>query len=86
MKNVVENTCPVCELGMLAEHTVTERFTHKGRLLEIEDYRVLECNECEESIVPSDTLKRSERKIRDFHRSVDGFSLERQQNQIVEIE
>ena len=65
--------CPICGGGPLKKKVITERFEYKGNDLAIPDYVVYECSECEEYIVDPQTLKATEKRIRDFHREVDGL-------------
>jgi HTH-type transcriptional regulator/antitoxin MqsA len=67
------NVCPICGSGKLKKSTVTETFEYKGQTIEIQDYVVFECSECNESIVDKKTLKKAEKILRDFHREVDGL-------------
>lgn len=67
------DTCPICGGGPLKKMVITERFEYKESNFAIPDYVVYECSECEESIVDPQTLKTTEKEIRDFHREVDGL-------------
>lgn len=69
--NTIE--CPICGYKEMAKRIITEEFEYKGQILEIDDYVIFECPECEESIVDKGTLKSSGKIIRDFHREVDGL-------------
>lgn len=68
-----ENICPICGSESLIKKNITETFEYKGQTIDIEDYIILECQECEESIIDKATLKEAEKVIRDFHRSIDGL-------------
>lgn len=65
--------CPICGEGVLKREEITEIFDYKGKKLEIPNYVIFECGTCDESIVDRDTLKTSEKTIRDFQKSVDGL-------------
>lgn len=65
--------CPICGEGNLVRNVIEESFEYKGQEIVIPDYVVFHCENCEESIVESNTLKTSEKIIRDFHRHVDGL-------------
>ncbi len=64
--------CPICD-HPLQVTSVTETFTYKGSTLEYPEYVVHKCNGCQEEFVGDDTMRSSTRRIRDFHREVDGF-------------
>jgi HTH-type transcriptional regulator / antitoxin MqsA len=65
--------CPICGDGLLKEKNIRETFEYKGEYLTIDNYIVYECPDCNESIVDSKTLKYTEKRIRDFHKKVDGL-------------
>lgn len=65
--------CPICGEGKLTRNVIEESFEYKGQEIVIPDYVVFNCENCEESIVEANTLKASEKIIRDFHRRVDGL-------------
>ena len=64
--------CPICT-QQLQSTSVTETFTYKNVSMEYPDYVVHRCSGCGEEFVGSQTIKDSSRRIRDFHREVDGF-------------
>ena len=68
-----KDRCPICGDGTLEKSIIEETFEYKGQTITIPDYVVFRCDTCEESIVDNDTLKASEKPIRDFHRRVDGL-------------
>lgn len=68
-----KDICPICGTGNLEEKSVTEVFEYKGHSFEVPDYHVLECSNCEESIVSKETLKKTGRVLKDFQREVDGL-------------
>jgi HTH-type transcriptional regulator / antitoxin MqsA len=65
--------CPICGQGSIERNVIDETFEYKGQTLVIPDYVVFSCGNCEESIVDNETLKNTEKSIRDFHRKVDGL-------------
>jgi HTH-type transcriptional regulator/antitoxin MqsA len=65
--------CPICGEGILKRKEITETFEYKGEKFKIPNYVIFECGTCDESIVDRDTLKTSEKTIRDFQRRVDGL-------------
>lgn len=66
-----EAKCPVCGVGIMERVVLEETFEYKGQHLVIPDYVVYKCPACEEAIVDKNTLKTTEKTIRDFHRKVD---------------
>ncbi len=68
-----DDMCPICGHDGIIEKMITEKFEYKGHVKKIEDYTIYECTECNESIVDTETLKKAEKIIRDFHREVDGL-------------
>ena len=66
-------SCPVCAHGEMISQTITEQFEYKDQTLDVEDYRIFHCPRCEESIVDPVAMKQAEKKIREFHRRVDGL-------------
>ena len=71
MKSIT--SCPVCGHGEMSSQTITEQFEYKGQGFKIENYKINQCPNCEESILDPETLRRAEKQIRDFHRRVDGL-------------
>ncbi len=69
----IPEICPVCEKVELKEKKITRECEYKGEVLEIPEYVVHDCKVCKESIVDPNTLKRASKKLRDFHRKVDGL-------------
>ncbi|RLC19476.1 MAG: hypothetical protein DRI24_00340 [Deltaproteobacteria bacterium] len=65
--------CPICGEGILKRNVLDETFKYKGQEIVIPGYVVFKCGNCDESIVENETLKASEKVIRDFHRKVDGL-------------
>ena len=65
--------CPICEEGKLSSKNIVAEFEYKGHPFEITDYLVWECGACKEKLVDHKTSKEAGRKIRDFHRKIDGF-------------
>jgi HTH-type transcriptional regulator/antitoxin MqsA len=65
--------CPICGEGTIERDVIDETFEYKGQKIVISDYVVFVCENCEESIVENETLKTSEKTIRDFHKRVDGL-------------
>jgi HTH-type transcriptional regulator/antitoxin MqsA len=68
-----DDKCPICGEGMLERDVITETFEYKGEKVVIPNYVIFKCGNCDESIVEKDTLKTSEKTIRDFQRRVDGL-------------
>lgn len=72
-KNYSDNDpCPLCKKP-LQSVAVTEIFTYKGASMDYPDYIIHRCTGCGEEFVGSRTIKASTRRIRDFHREVDGL-------------
>ena len=69
----MKNTCPVCGSENVKTISVIEPFEYKGQKIEINDYNILHCDDCEEEIVPSEIMKAAEKTLRDFKRKVDGL-------------
>ena len=67
------DACPICGAGQLTRKEITAEFDYKGEHLEVPNYIVWECAACSESLVDKGTLKEAGRKIRDFHRLVNGL-------------
>ncbi len=67
------NVCPICGKGILKKSLIEEIFEYKGNQLKIPDYIIFQCSDCEESIVDNQTLKDSEKIIRNFQRKTDGL-------------
>lgn len=67
------DACPVCEEGTLTSSKIIATFEYKGNSLDIPDYLIWECGECKERFVDHKTSKEGGRKVRDFHRMVDGL-------------
>ena len=65
--------CPVCSKGKLEKKLIDETFEYKGRSLNVPDFIIFKCSYCNEEIVAKESLKRSEKTIRDFHKMVDGL-------------
>lgn len=65
--------CPICCEGVLEKNVLKETFEYKGSKTVVPDYVIFSCPVCEETIVSEETLKSTEKTIRDFHRSVDGL-------------
>jgi len=65
--------CPICGEGVLAKTVLEEKFEYKGQSLTVPDYVVYNCPNCDEGIVDKNTLKDTEKIIRDFHRKTDGL-------------
>lgn len=65
--------CPVCEKSTLEEKIIEEKFEYKGRHLVIPEYVIFECASCGEELVSKETLKKTEKIIRDFQRQTDGL-------------
>lgn len=63
--------CPICGEGYLKKRTISETFEYKGSYTTVDDYVIYECHECGEAIVDPQTLRDSERFLRDFHREID---------------
>ena len=63
--------CPICGDGLLKEKKIRGTFEYKGNHLTIDDYVVYECSECDEALVDPNTLKDTEKTIRDFQRKTD---------------
>ncbi len=76
--------CPICGEGNLTEISKTEIFEYKRQYKTIDNFIVLKCSFCEEEIVPETSIKLSEKKIRDFHREVDGLLTSKQIKKIRE--
>lgn len=62
--------CPCCWKGKVIKEIVTEHFEYKGFSCRVDNYVVFTCPECKESIIETETLKRVEKIIRDFHLEV----------------
>lgn len=65
--------CPICAAGSLEKKIVEKEFEYKGQILIVPNYVLFSCPTCEEEIVSEETLKGTEKKIRDFQRKVDGL-------------
>ena len=65
--------CPICGIGIMEKVVLVETLEYKGQHLTIPEYTVYKCPTCEEAIVDKNTLKTTEKTIRDFHRKVDGL-------------
>ena len=65
--------CPICGEGILERDVITETFEYKGEKIDIPNYVIFKCENCDESIVEKNTLKTSGKTIRDFQRRVDGL-------------
>jgi HTH-type transcriptional regulator/antitoxin MqsA len=67
------DSCTACATGRLKRKVITETFNYKGKRLEVPDYTVFSCGSCGEEFVDEKTMKETEKRIRDFQRSVDGL-------------
>lgn len=65
--------CPICANGKLARKIISETFDYKGRSLVVSDYVIFECSTCREELVASETIKKTEKTIRDFQKMTDGL-------------
>lgn len=65
--------CPICEKNTLVEKIIEEKFEYKGRYLVVPEYVVFSCASCGEELVSKETLKKTEKIIRDFQRETDGL-------------
>lgn len=68
-----DDKCLICGIGSLEKTVREETFEYKGESLTVPDYVVYRCPSCEEGIVDKNTLRDTEKVIRDFHREVDGL-------------
>jgi HTH-type transcriptional regulator/antitoxin MqsA len=69
----MRNQCPVCGSEKVTETSITETFKYNGHNKTIENYTITQCDDCEEEIVPPQTMKMAEKILRDFKREVDGL-------------
>lgn len=67
------DTCPVCGSGTLQSKIITENLEYKGQIKSVDNYAVLECHNCGDGIVEPETLKKTEKILRDFKHQVDGL-------------
>lgn len=65
--------CEICGAKEAVEKTITEKFEYKGEAVEVPDYHITYCENCGESIVHSESIKKSEPAVRDLHWKMDGF-------------
>lgn len=65
--------CPICATGSLEKKIIQEKFEYNGRHLVISEYVVFSCTSCGEELVSKETLRNTERIIRDFQRESDGL-------------
>lgn len=63
--------CPICSEGTLSKSVIDEEFEYKGHKKVVHDYEIYKCNCCNEVIVSNESIRNSEKIIRDFQRSVD---------------
>lgn len=68
-----DRVCPICGSKAFQKKDVSETFQYKGQSLTVENYTIHECSDCHEAIVDNQTIKETEKIIRDFHREVDGL-------------
>jgi len=78
------DSCPICGEGKLSHKIKTEEFEYKRHFEKIEEFAVFICDFCEEEIVPEKTITDSEKRLRDFHREVDGLLTSKQIKKIRE--
>ena len=64
-------TCPICGHGRISERIIVKTFTYKSQKMLIPNYRIFECDTCEEKVVSSETLRGTEKVLTDFRRKVD---------------
>ncbi|MCP4106801.1 MAG: YgiT-type zinc finger protein [Desulfobacteraceae bacterium] len=60
--------CQICGSGRLTKKVIKEKFECKGEVLTIPDCIIYECSACEEAVVDENTLKATEKAIRDFQK------------------
>ncbi|GBC60567.1 type II toxin-antitoxin system MqsA family antit oxin [Desulfonema ishimotonii] len=65
--------CPICGQATLERSVIDETFEYKGREITVSDYVIHTCPECGESVVDPESLRSSEKIIRDFQRRTDGL-------------
>lgn len=65
--------CPICGKPTIEKKTIEEKFEYKGRHLVVPDYIVFACSSCGEELIGKETLKKTEKVIRDFQRETDGL-------------
>ncbi|MFV2015778.1 MAG: type II toxin-antitoxin system MqsA family antitoxin [Candidatus Heimdallarchaeota archaeon] len=67
------NVCPICDGRQIKEKRVTKKYEYKGQVQQIPNYLLHHCKTCNESFVNEETIKDTEKEIRDFRREVDGL-------------
>ncbi len=65
--------CPICGAGKLESKVVEEIFEYKGERIIVPDYHIYECPVCEEALVDKESVKTSQKELKDFYRKVDGL-------------
>lgn len=84
-KIMTDRSCPICGEGRLKKKSITEEFEYKGEKISIPDYVIYECHNCGESIVDNETIKRSNKLLKDFYRRVDGLLTSKEIKEIREV-
>lgn len=63
--------CPICGKQEAQHKTITETFNYKGYKIPIEDYDVIHCSNCGETLVRQETMKNTEQILRNFKNEID---------------
>lgn len=71
-------TCPVCGSEHMEKQIISQDFEYKGRKKIIDGCEIIVCKGCGESFSTDESSKRIEKRIRDFHREVDGLLTSKQ--------
>ena len=69
----VNNTCPICEEGLIHEKKVDRKFDYHGEQFIIKNYVILCCDSCHEEFVAEKHEKKFSPIICDEQRKIDGL-------------
>lgn len=62
--------CDICGLRSAHEKIITEKFKYKGEIIEVPNYRIIYCDNCNEAIVPLETIKKTEPILREWQKEI----------------
>lgn len=63
--------CVICGKQNAQYKTITETFEYKNHKLTIDDYEVIYCPDCEETLVTVETMDDTKQTLRDFKNVID---------------